>query len=69
MKNYVKNDFENYTFSKINELKKIKNHLYDLGAIFVSLTGSGSAIYGIFNNTKNITINNKYRSIKSKIIS
>ena len=67
-KNYVKNDFETYTFSKINELKKIKNHLYDLGATFVSLTGSGSAIYGIFNNTKNIIINNKYRSIKSKII-
>ena len=68
-KNYIKNDFETYTFSKINELKKIKNHLYDLGATFVSLTGSGSAIYGIFNNTKNIKINNKYRSIKSKIVS
>jgi hypothetical protein len=35
----------------------------------VSLTGSGSAIYGIFNNTENIKINNKYKSIKSKIIS
>ena len=68
-KNYVKNDFETYTFSKINELKKIKNHLYDLGATFVSLTGSGSAIYGIFNNTENIKINNKYKSIKSKIVS
>ena len=68
-KNYVKNDFESYAFSKINELKKIKNHLYDLGAIFVSLTGSGSAIYGIFYNTENIKINNKYKSIKSKIIS
>ena len=68
-KNYVKNDFETYAFSKINELKKIKNHLYDLGATFVSLTGSGSAIYGIFNNTENIKINNKYKSIKSKIIS
>ena len=68
-KNYVKNDFETYAFSKINELKKIKNHLYNLGATFVSLTGSGSAIYGIFNNTENIKINNKYKSIKSKIIS
>ncbi len=68
-KNYVKNDFETYAFSKIHELKKIKNHLYNLGATFVSLTGSGSAIYGIFNNTENIKINNKYKSIKSKIIS
>ena len=68
-KNYVKNDFETYAFSKIHELKKIKNHLYNLGATFVSLTGSGSAIYGIFNNTENIKINNKYRSIKSKIVS
>ena len=68
-KNYIKNDFETYAFSKINELKKIKNHLYDQGATFVSLTGSGSAIYGIFNNTENININNKYKSIKSKIVS
>ena len=68
-KNYIKNDFEIHAFSKINELKKIKNYLYNLGATFVSLTGSGSAIYGIFNNTENIKINNKYKSIKSNIIS
>ena len=47
---YVKNDFENYVFSKINISKNIKQYLIDLGAKFVSLSGSGSCIYGIFDN-------------------
>ena len=46
--NYVKNDFEKYVFSKIKILNKIKSHLIDRGAKFVSLSGSGSCIYGIF---------------------
>ena len=46
---YVKNDFENYVF-KIKELKKIKNQLKELGAKFVNLSGSGSCIYGIFDD-------------------
>ncbi len=46
--NYVKNDFEKYVFSKIKTLNKIKSNLIDHGAKFVSLSGSGSCIYGIF---------------------
>ena len=68
-KNFIKNDFENYAFSKIKELKNIKNHINRLGAQFVSMTGSGSAIYGIFNNNSNIKDNKKYNLIISKVIS
>ena len=45
---YVKNDFEPYALKKIKGLKKIKNNLIDRGAKFVSLSGSGSSIFGIF---------------------
>ena len=45
---YVKNDFEPFTMKKIKGLKKIKNSFIDEGAKFVSLTGSGSSIFGIF---------------------
>jgi len=45
---FLANDFENYAFAEHPELKKIKSQLYELGAIYASMTGSGSAVYGIF---------------------
>jgi 4-diphosphocytidyl-2-C-methyl-D-erythritol kinase len=45
------NDFEISVFKSYPEIKKIKETLYERGALYVSLTGSGSTVYGIFNNT------------------
>ncbi|MGQ9818748.1 MAG: 4-(cytidine 5'-diphospho)-2-C-methyl-D-erythritol kinase [Candidatus Kapaibacteriales bacterium] len=45
---YFHNDFEEVIFSKYPSLLKIKKKLLDAGAIFSSLSGSGSSIYGIF---------------------
>ena len=42
------NDFEDSIFPQYPELKSIKEHLYSLGAQYASMSGSGSAIYGIF---------------------
>lgn len=47
-KNKVVNDFESTVFEKHPELKSIKNELYDSGAIFASMSGSGSSIYAIY---------------------
>ena len=44
------NDFEKPVFEKYPEIKKIKDKLYNEGAIYASMSGSGSAVYGIFNN-------------------
>ncbi|RKX18859.1 MAG: 4-(cytidine 5'-diphospho)-2-C-methyl-D-erythritol kinase [Candidatus Zixiibacteriota bacterium] len=44
----VENDFESFTFSKFPELKEIKENLLRYGALFSQMTGSGSAVYGIF---------------------
>ncbi len=47
-KHYLINDFEASVFSIHPELKKLKEMLYVSGALYASMSGSGSAIYGIF---------------------
>jgi len=47
-KTIVKNDFEISAFSKYPELVKMKEKLYTDGAIYASMTGSGSVLYGVF---------------------
>lgn len=42
------NAFEPYAFSKIPELKAIVENLYQQGALFAGMSGSGSAVFGIF---------------------
>ncbi len=47
-KDNILNDFEESVFSKHFEIEMIKNTMYDLGAEYVSMSGSGSSVYGIF---------------------
>ncbi len=47
-KHNIKNDFEIPVFAKHPSIKKIKETMYDNGAIFSSMTGSGSTVFGIF---------------------
>lgn len=42
------NDFEQSIFPDHPEIAAIKDKLYDLGAVYASMTGSGSSIYGLF---------------------
>ncbi len=44
----MKNDFEGYAFQEFPELPSIKEALYSAGASYASMTGSGSAVFGIF---------------------
>ena len=47
-KDKVKNDFEDSAFVKYPDLKVMKEKLYDEGAIYASMSGSGSVLYGLF---------------------
>jgi 4-diphosphocytidyl-2-C-methyl-D-erythritol kinase len=47
-KGVIKNDFEEPVFRQYPLLADLKNDLYEMGAIFSSMSGSGSTVYGIF---------------------
>lgn len=47
-KEELKNDFEESVFEIYPEIKKVKDDLYKSGAVYASMTGSGSSVYGIF---------------------
>ena len=47
-KEFIHNDFEDSIFTEYSEIKKIKEKLYSIGAVYASMSGSGSAVYGIF---------------------
>jgi len=55
-KHTVFNDFEQPVFAQHPELAAIKEQLYAQGAIYASMSGSGSALYGIFPKNKKATI-------------
>ena len=46
----VTNDFEDSVFGQFPELKEIKQSLLDQGATYASMTGSGSAVFGLFDS-------------------
>lgn len=49
-KDTVKNDFEKSVFETYTVLKEIKNSLYESGAVYSSMSGSGSSMFGIYDN-------------------
>ena len=51
-KNNLTNDFEIPVFEKFPIINSIKQTLYDKGAIYASMSGSGSSVFGIFNDSK-----------------
>ena len=49
-KEHITNDFEACVFPLHPDLPAIKQKLYDSGAAYASMSGSGSALYGLFPN-------------------
>ncbi len=44
----VSNDFERPVFSKYPQIAALKETLYDMGAAYASMSGSGSTVFGLF---------------------
>lgn len=54
-KNNMINDFEEGVFQNHPELKTIKSKLYEMGAIYASMSGSGSSIYALSKSPIDLT--------------
>ncbi|HSZ71574.1 MAG TPA: hypothetical protein VK750_02790, partial [Cytophagaceae bacterium] len=48
------NQFEEHLFLQFPEIAAIKQKLYDMGAIYASMSGSGSAVYGLFKDQESL---------------
>ena len=55
-KDELKNDFEEPVFKQHPEIKSIKDELYNKGAIYASMSGSGSSVYGIFKKEETLKL-------------
>src|SRR5262249_47769010 len=60
-KNIFQNDFEKIVFKAYPEIQRIKDSLYEQGALFASMSGSGSSVYGIFEKSVTISIEKNYK--------
>lgn len=47
-RNELHNDFEQSVFALHPEIEDIKEKLYQLGAVYAAMSGSGSAVFGLF---------------------
>ena len=50
----LRNDFEKVVLSTYPEIMKIKNQIQESGALFSSLSGSGSTMFGVYDNLESI---------------
>jgi len=51
-KQHIHNDFEEPVFHEYPQIASIKEYLYAEGALFASMSGSGSTVFGIFEKGK-----------------
>lgn len=56
----IVNDFETPVFSLFPALSQLKQNLYSAGALYAAMSGSGSAIYGIFNTPPDLSLAQNY---------
>jgi 4-diphosphocytidyl-2-C-methyl-D-erythritol kinase len=67
-KDLVINDFEKSVFIRYPKLAKLKTYLYDHDALYVSMSGSGSVIYGIFNAVPSLDLPDNYTVWSSRTL-
>ena len=63
------NDFEESVFPKHPTIAHIKKRLLEVGAVFASMSGSGSTVYGLFQNDAESSTNAQLRMLEKEFAS
>jgi 4-diphosphocytidyl-2-C-methyl-D-erythritol kinase len=58
-KNGLVNDFEEVVFNEYPQIAAIKKDLYDKGAVYASMSGSGSSVFGLFDKALELEFKHK----------
>ncbi len=59
-KHHIKNDFEQSVFAQYPEIGNLKTKLYDSGAVYASMSGSGSSVFGLFKSAPKIVFDKSH---------
>ncbi len=59
-KNVISNSFEESIFDHYPKIKEVKDYLYQKNAIYASMSGSGSSVFGIFDYLPDLTFPTNY---------
>jgi 4-diphosphocytidyl-2-C-methyl-D-erythritol kinase len=67
-KAHLHNQFEESVFPRYTHLERIKNQLYDAGAIYASMSGSGATLFGLFQSEPSPSLFKSEKFVSEKII-
>ncbi len=62
-KQFIINDFEETIFKNYPLIKDVKAALYEEGALYASMSGSGASVFGIFDYKPNLTVLEKTNQV------
>ncbi len=62
-KTFIKNDFEDHIFKVYPIIADVKNHLYQAGALYASMSGSGASVFGIFKHQPDLSVLEKVNQV------
>jgi len=55
-KQHIKNDFETHIFKAYPVIQEVKTALYNAGALYASMSGSGASVFGIFETLPDLSL-------------
>lgn len=66
-RNRLVNDFEAPVCERHPVIAEVRDTLYELGAVYAAMSGSGAAVYGLFNTAPDLTHFNAYTKFSTAL--